>query len=303
MTAATPLLLAGCGDIGLRVARLALARGTPVSALLRSDEQAAILRDLGISTLLGDLDDGSRPIAGLPSAGVDVIYTVPPPGGGVIDPRLRVFCGSIEPGEEPRKIIYLSSTAVYGDCAGQLIDETTEPLPTTARGRRRLDAEQLLRQWGALRGVAVVILRVSGIYGPGRFPLQRIRAGEPVLREDLAPLSNRIHADDLARVCLAALERAEDGEIFNVSDGAPSSMTAYFNAVADAFGLPHPPQVDRAEAARCMSPLMLSYFSESRRIDSRRLRERLGIELLYPDLARGLAASVTADAALRGPCP
>lgn len=299
MSAERPsLLLVGCGDIGQRVAVLALAAGMRVAALVRSREQARRLAQLGITPSVGDLDALGTPVTGLPSRGTTVLYSVPPPGGGVVDTRLRVFCGSIEPGEEPHRLVYLSTTAVYGDCAGATIDESCPPAPGTARGRRRLDAEELLRQWCPLRGVAPVILRVAGIYGPGRFPLERIRNREPVLREELAPPSHRIHADDLARICLAACRHGRAGAIYNVCDGAPSSMTAYFNAVADAFGLPRPPQVDRAEARAQMSPLLLSYFSESRRLDCSRLRE-LGVDLLYPDLASGLAASVAADSELR----
>lgn len=298
-TPPTRLLIVGCGDIGLRVAHLALAANLEVSALVRSQERARQLRELGIATVVGDLDDPTRPVADLPSHDATVLYTVPPPGGGLLDTRLRVFCGSVEPDAQPQRIVYLSSTAVYGDHGGEPVTEATTPQPGNARGQRRLDAERLLRQWGTLRGVAVVILRVSGIYGPGRFPLDRIRSGEPVLREDLAPLSNRIHADDLARICFAAGLRGADGDLFNVSDGQPSSMTAYFDAVADAFGLPRPPRVDREQARQAMSPLMFAYFSESRRIDSSRLRERLGIDLLYPDLASGLAASIAADSELR----
>ena len=159
--------------------------------------------------------------------------------------------------------------------------------------RRRLDAESVLKNWGAHRGVDITILRVSGIYGPGRFPFDRLLGGHPVLTEDEAPLSNRIHADDLARICLAAAEWRGAGDLINVSDGEALTMTAYFDAVAVAFGLPRPPRVSRLEAAAVMSPLMLSYFSESRRLENRRLRERLGT-LLYPDLAHGLAAALAA---------
>ncbi|HEY6839278.1 MAG TPA: hypothetical protein VI389_11080 [Geobacteraceae bacterium] len=138
--------------------------------------------------------------------------------------------------------------------------------------------------------MAVVILRVTGIYGPGRLPVTQLMNGHAVLKESEAPLTNRIHADDLARICMAAAERAEDGEIFNVSDGHPSTMTAYFNAAADLLGLPRPPQVDREEAQRVMTPLMLSYIQETRRLDNSRMLARLGIKLLYPDLDAGIAS-------------
>lgn len=285
------ILVIGCGDIGTRVARLALNQGAKVSALVRSTERAAALKKLGIRTILGDLDL-SIPIEGLPTRDAAVIYTVPPPGGGQTDPRMRVFCASVFPGEEPAKVIYLSTSGVYGDCGGAVVTEETPPRPQTARAKRRLDAETLLREWGAARGVAVVILRVTGIYGPGRLPLDRIREGHPVLRQEEAPFTNRIHADDLARVCQAAAERGEAGEVFNVSDGHPSTMTEYFNAVADACGLPRPPQVSMAEARKVMTPLMISYISESRRLDNARMLKKLGVRLLYPTLTEGIRASL-----------
>lgn len=286
----TALLIVGYGDIGRRVARLALAEGCVVSALVRSSEKAAALAADGITPILGDLDDTATPVRGLPPAGATILYTVPPPGGGEYDSRLRVFLGSIEPGSEPAQLVYLSTTGVYGDQQGALVDESTPTKATTSRARRRLDAENLLLAWGRDRGVKIIILRVAGIYGAKRLPLNRLREGAPVLRNEESPFSNRIHADDLTRLCLAAARQGSDGEIINICDGETSTMTDYFNAVADAFALPRPPQVSMAEAKESMPPLLFSYFSESRRLDNRRMRERLGGNLLYPDLASGLAA-------------
>ena len=286
----TALLIVGYGDIGQRVAALALAAGRPVSALLRCSEKAAALRGDGIPAVFGDLDDTAAPVPELHPAGTTILYTVPPPGGGEYDVRLRVLLASIEPGQEPAKIVYLSTTGVYGDQQGALVTEDTPTKATTSRARRRLDAENLLLSWGRNRGVKIVILRVSGIYCANRLPLNRLQEGAPVLRSEESPFSNRIHADDLSRLCLAAADKGEDGDIINICDGETSTMTDYFNAVADAFALPRPPQVTMAQAKECMPPLLLSYFSESRRLDNRRMRERLGGELLYPDLASGLAA-------------
>ncbi len=284
------LLIVGYGDIGQRVAALSLATGGDVRALVRSNQKAATLVAAGIHPLLGDLDDPATPVLDLHPAGTTILYTVPPPGGGEYDTRLRVFLGSIEPGSEPAQIVYLSTTGVYGDQQGALVNEETPTKATTSRARRRLDAENLLLAWGRNRGVKTVILRVAGIYGANRLPLNRLSEGAPVLRSEESPFSNRIHADDLARLCLAAADKGENGEIINICDGETSTMTDYFNAVADAFALPRPPQVTLAQAKACMSPLLLSYFSESRRLDNRRMRDRLGVNLLYPDLTSGLAA-------------
>lgn len=284
------LLIIGCGDIGMRVATLARKSGVQVSALIRSPERAADLTHLGMETIIGDLDNPATPVRGLNAGGTPILYTVPPPGGGEYDTRMRVFLGSIEPGAEPSRIVYLSTTGVYGDQQGRTVTEETPTRGDTSRARRRLDAEQLLHAWGKHRGVTIVILRVAGIYGPHRLPLNRISEGAPVLRADQSPFTNRIHADDLARLCLAAITHCADGEILNICDNETSTMTDYFNAVADAFALPRPPQIDREDARAKMPPLLFSYFSESRRIDNCRMRERLGIPLLYPDLKSGLKA-------------
>jgi nucleoside-diphosphate-sugar epimerase len=129
---------------------------------------------------------------------------------------------------------------------------------------------------------------VSGIYGPGRLPLMQISQGQPLLCEEESGPSNRIHADDLAAVCLAAADKGVGGDIFNVSDGHPSSMTSYFNACADLLGYPRQPQVSMAEARQVMSPLMLSYVTDSRVVDNSRMLQRLNISLKYPTMREGL---------------
>lgn len=288
------VLIIGCGYIGKRAARLAMERNASVTALARSVKSIDELEKLGIRTISGDLDDPSS-LGALPTKGALVFYFAPPPGGGLTDPRLRSFCASVAPGNEPCKVVYMSTSGVYGDCGGNTVTEETPPNPQTTRAKRRLDAETFLLSWGAERKVPVVILRVTGIYGPGRLPIPHIESGNPVLCEREAPLTNRIHADDLARVCMAAADKGEAGDIFNVSDGENGTMTHYFNAVADAFGLMRPSQVSLKEAREVMNPLILSYFSESRRIDNGKMREKLGIKLLYPTLEEGLEASRTPD--------
>lgn len=285
------VLIVGCGDIGRKVARLVREGRGAVAALTRSGENAARLRELGIEAIEGNLDDPDS-LAGLPTGGAVVFYFAPPPGGGNVDPRVRNFCAAVKPGEEPRKLIYLSTSGVYGDCGDDAVTEETPPNPQTARAKRRFDAETFLRSWGAERGVAVVVLRVTGIYGPGRLPLQQLTSGQPVLLESEARFTNRIHSEDLARVCIAAADRGDDGDVFNVSDGHPGTMTEYFTACADALGLPRPRQVTMEEARQVMTPLMISYVTESRRMGNRKMREKLGVELLYPTLAEGLRASV-----------
>lgn len=285
---ASNVLIVGCGDIGVRVARLIHSRGGAVTAMSRSLEWAVHLEEREkIGVLPGNLDDPEA-LSKLAPAGRTVFYFAPPPGGGLLDTRMRNFCAAIGPREAPARVVYISTSGVYGDCGGAWVTEATPTAATTSRARRRLDAEAALLAWGRQLAVPVVILRVTGIYGPGRLPLRRLQEGMPVLREEEAPPTNRIHADDLAALCLAAAERGSAGEIINVSDGRPGTMTEYFNLAADLLGLPRPPQISMEEARRVMNPTMLSYLTETRRMDNRRMRERLGVVLRYPELAVGL---------------
>ena len=195
----------------------------------------------------------------------------------------------------PEKIVLLSTTAVYGDCNGEWIDETAEVNPQTDRGRRRLDAEEALDEWAKARNVTFIIIRVSGIYGPGRLPIERLKKALPILREDQAPYSNRIHQDDLARVCVAAAENAPNGAIYNACDGHPSTMSHYFKSIARALDLPMPPEIDRQQAEKELSPGMLSYLRESRRLSNRKMLEELKISLQYPNLDSGLQSISESD--------
>ena len=138
-----------------------------------------------------------------------------------------------------------------------------------------------------------VILRVAGIYGPGRLPLERLRRRLPLVAEREAPFTKRIHVDDLVDVAVTAMERAPDGAIYNACDGHPTTMNDYFNRVADLAGLARPPVVPLAEAPEALSAGMLSYMQESRRLSNRRLLDELGITLTYPILSEGLASCFT----------
>ncbi len=288
------VFIVGCGEIGRRVAKLWQSRGVGVAALARSEESARDLGRLGIETVPGDLDDPGS-LGSMPVRGCIVYYLAPPPEEGEGDPRIAAFLSAIPAGAGPERIVYMSTTGVYGDRRGGWVTEETPPSPTSPRGKRRLAAETALRDWALARGVPVVILRVAGIYGPGRIPVERVRSGAPVPAAEEAPASNRIHAQDVARVCVAAALRGKDGSVYNVSDGNPGTITQYYNAVADLLGVPRPPSIPMEEARRVLGKGILSFLSESKRVDSRKLREELGLELLYPDLSSGLAASLESE--------
>ncbi len=289
------VLIVGCGNIGTRVAKLERAAGRSVLAWVRSTASVERLRTLPIDACVVDLDTPESfpdALAGDSS----VYYLAPPPSRDVTDPRFAHFTGWLSrQSVRPVRIVLISTTGVYGDCRGEWIDENRPPNPQADRAKRRLAAEETLRAYAARHAVPMVILRVAGIYGPGLLPIERLQRREPVLRADESPWSNRIHADDLAAVCVAAMHHPRPEPLYNATDGHPSTMTDYFNRVADALGLPRPPVVGRAEAGATLSPGIQSYLSESKRIDNRRLREQLGVTLKYPDLAHGLAALGPAD--------
>jgi len=281
------IVIAGCGYIGSRVAGLWQERGARVACLVRSPDRCAELAQKGYAASALSLDDLSG--IELPDmADAALYYMVPPPGGGTSDTRARNFIESLKNGPAPDKLIYISATSVYSEADGGVVTEESPAEPQSAMGKRRLDAESAFLEYGGETGVPVVILRVSGIYGPGRLPIMQISQGQPLLREEESGPSNRIHADDLAAVCLAAADRGEGGGIFNVSDGHPTSMTSYFNACADLLGYPRQPQVSMEEARRVMSPLMLSYVSDSRIVDNSRMLQCLAVRLKYPSLQDGL---------------
>lgn len=280
------VFIVGCGDIGVRIARRIMSSGGHVNALVRSPESAERVCSFGIAPVMGNLDDVES-LTALPLAGKLVYFLAPPPGGGPLDTRMRNFCKSVNRENAPAKVIYMSTSGVYGDCGGEWVTEETPANPQTSRAQRRVDAEKTLMAWSRENGVAYVILRVTGIYGPGRLPVARIRQGHPVLLEQDSPPTNRIHADDLAAVCVAAATAA-DGEIYNVSDGNPGTMTQYFNLVADMLGISRPEQVSMEKAEQAMNPMMLSYLKETRRMDNRKMIEDLRVVLQYPDLESGL---------------
>jgi nucleoside-diphosphate-sugar epimerase len=278
--------IVGCGDIGRRVACLLQVQGLAVTGVVRSQLGLQALQKAGIAALRIDLDSGRD----TQWAGrfTHFFYFAPPPRQGKQDTRMGAFLASLDTERPPQRIVYISTSAVYGDCRGAWITENQPASPDTARGQRRLDAENRLREWCESHAVAWIILRVPGIYGPGKLPLERLRQGAPVLCEADAPYTNRIHSEDLAAVCVAAMTSRRNNTIYNVSDGHPSNMSDYFFQVADAAGIPRPPAVSWAEAQQQLSPAMLSFLRDSRRMDNTKLLGELGIELKYPDLAAGL---------------
>ena len=283
------LLIVGCGDIGLRVLRLLRAHWR-VLALTSSADRVPLLRAAGAVPLLGNLDDA--PTLGRLAALADaVLHLAPPPGQGRSDPRTQHLLQALARSARPRRLVYASTTGVYGDAGGARFDETRTVNPATERAHRRVDAEARVRHHGRAMGVRVSVLRVPGIYAfdrDGGDPRDRLYRGAPLLAPADDVHTNHIHADDLARACVAALLRGAPQRIYHVSDDSQLTMGEHFDAVADAFGLARAPRLTRAEAAQVLSPLQMSFLAESRRLDNRRLREELRLRLRYPSVAAAL---------------
>ena len=285
------LLIVGCGDVGLRVARLLRGRWRLI-ALTSSPERIALLRGACVTPLLGDLDDGATlgRLAGLADA---VLHLAPPAPHSEADTRTAHLLQALARRGRVRRIVYASTSGVYGDCGGARFDETRRVNPATARARRRVDAEQRLRWYGRAFGARVSLLRIPGIYAgdrPGGHPRERLARGVPVLAAADDVYTNHIHADDLARACVAALHRGLPQRAVHVSDDSEMKMGDYFDLAADICGLLRPPRITLAAARAQLSALQLSFMGESRRLDNRRLKTGLKLRLLYPTVAEGLKA-------------
>ncbi len=289
------VLIAGCGYVGQRLAARLRDR-FEVAAMVRTSEKAAALERQGIKALAIDLDRVRAGGATLPER-LDqeaIVYLTPPPNAGESDLRLDRFLHlAIVP---PKAFVYISTTGVYGDTEGGFVDESTPVQPRTERARRRVSAEEMTRVWCTERRVRRVVLRVPGIYGPGRLPLDRLKQREPVVCPEDAGITNRIHVDDLVTACELAVVNKEARGVYNVTDGNSISSTAFFDAVANIAGLPCPPRVSMEEAQLTFSPERLSFLNESRRVGNERMLKHLGVTLKYADIDAGIRASLVDQA-------
>lgn len=283
------MLIVGCGDIGLRVAR-GLKSRVALLALTSSVQRVPELRARGITPLLGDLDAPHtlRRLAGIATR---VLHLAPPPGEGWGDPRTQALVQALRRRSAATSWVYGSTSGVYGDCQGELATEMRAVNARTPRAYRRVDAENRVRHLGRATGVRTSILRIPGIYAPDReggTPRTRLLKGTPVLQAPDDVYTNHIHADDLARACIAALWRGRPQRVYNISDDTELKMGDYFDLAADLYGLPRPPRVPRSTAQDQLPLMLLSFMSESRRLDNRRMKRELRLVLNYPTVATGL---------------
>ena len=278
------LLIIGCGDVGIRLLPLVRARFR-VFAVTSSPARCAELRAAGAIPIVADLDHPAS-LKRLAQLAPNVIHLAPPQPDGELDRRTRSLTAILPAGA---RLVYVSTTGVYGDCQGQLIDETRGVAPHNARAWRRVDAERVLRGWARRAQGRLAIVRAPGIYARERLPLARLAQGTPALAPQDDVYTNHIHADDLAAIVALALFRALPGRIYHAVDDTHMKMGDYFDTVADAFGLARPPRVARAQLAAEVSPIKLSFMAESRRIRNDRIKRELGVRLRYPDVRAAVA--------------
>ncbi|KAL6044978.1 NAD(P)-dependent oxidoreductase [Balamuthia mandrillaris] len=293
------VFIVGCGATGKRLAALWGQKGATVTALARSPESEKQLQALGIGTVPGDLDKPES-LAWLGHDGATLAqalcyYLVPPPfqSEGEEDSRMQTFLRAIPKGKEPSKLVYMSTTGVYGDLKGGSATEATPLHPLNARSQRRISAENAIKEWSQERGIPFVILRAGGIYGIAeRLPLDRISNKEPTVREEEAPWVSMIHIDDLAELSfLAGRNSAADCQVYNcVAPKSSLRMCEFYNLVAEAMGLEKPPTITMEEARKTLSPVMMSFLVESRVVVADKVVGELGYEFRYPDVRSGLQA-------------
>ncbi|WP_229723935.1 SDR family oxidoreductase [Oxalicibacterium solurbis] len=277
------LLVLGCGDVGMRLLPL-LRDKFRIFAVTTQEERRQALRDAGAIPVIADLDRPAT-LARIARLAQTIVHLAPPQSDGDVDRRTRNLVAILPDGA---RLVYVSTSGVYGDCDGEWVDETRPLRPRNARAVRRVDAERTLRAWAKRAHGRVAILRVPGIYGDGRLPVERLKNGTPALHRNDDVYTNHIHADDLARMIVAALFRGASCRAYHAVDDSEMKMGDYFDAVADALALPRPPRLPFDVLRQQVSPMMLSFMSESRRLSNRRIKEELGVRLRYPTVADGL---------------
>jgi nucleoside-diphosphate-sugar epimerase len=277
------LLIAGMGDIGRRLA--AAHPEVRVLGIARSAESAALAHETGATPVSADLDRRAS-LARIAGLSPWVLHLAPPPTDSAGDPRTRHLIAALaKRGSLPRRLVYISTSGVYGNCNGERVFEHRPTAAKNARAKRRIDAESQLRRFAARNGIKLTILRAPGIYAADRLPLERIRKQTPAVASKEDSYTNHIHADDLARLAWLALFRGKNNRVYHAVDDSVKKMGDYFDMVADHFGLPRPPRISRAEAQKVLSPALLSFLNESRILDNTRLKKELRAELKYPDVA------------------
>jgi nucleoside-diphosphate-sugar epimerase len=282
------ILMIGCGDIAKRIAPLLHPRFR-LYGLVRNPSHQAELHALQITPVFGNLDD-RHSLARIGGLADIILHFAPPPITGNIDSRTQNLLATLAQHKLPKKLIYISTSGVYGDCGGALVSETYRLNPQSARALRRVDAETRLRDWAKRSGVNVNILRVPGIYAEDRLPLERLQTGSPAIISTQDSFTNHIHAFDLARIVVAAMRYGNPNRVYHTSDDSQQLMGDYFDLVANTFQLSSPPRLPRDEVKQLVSPMLWSFMKESRRLTNTRMKQELRVRLKYPTVADTLSS-------------
>ena len=281
------LLCIGHGYCARALARHLLPGGWRILGTTRRADGVGALAETGITPLVWS---GDAPLPELDAATHLLISAAPGPDGDPVLATLGPQIARVAPRLD--WVGYLSTTAVYGDHGGGWVDEDTPLTPATARGEARVRAEA---EWAAVPQLPLHIFRLAGIYGPGRGPFAKVRAGTARRIVKPGQVFSRIHVDDIARVLAASIERPDPGAVYNVCDDDPAPPEEVIAEAARLLGLPLPPAepYDMAE----MTPMARSFYAENKRVRNDRIKRDLGVRLLYPDYRAGLAALRTESGA------
>jgi len=281
------LFIFGLGYSGLEIAKLARAQGWTVAGTCTGMEKAESLRAQGIET---HLFDGTAPLAAASVGGAShILCSIAPGTAG--DPALSL-CGPLL--RQARWLGYLSTTGVYGDHGGGWVDEDTPPKPGQPRSIERLATERAWQAMARDAGVPLTIFRLPGIYGPGRSPIDQVKAGTARRIDKPGQVFSRIHVADIAGAALKAMTAPHRGDIYNVVDDLPVSTGEVVAFACELLGRPVPPSIPWDEIAPTMSPMARSFYAENRRVRNERMKRDLGVVLRYPTYREGLRAIAAA---------
>jgi len=287
----TPTLLSfGHGYSARALARLLLPQGWRIVGTTRSVAKAGELAQDGVAPLVWP---GSDPVPALEAATHLLVSAAPDEDG---DPVLRDLRDAVAARAGSLAWVgYLSTTGVYGDHGGAWVDEDTALTPATRRGKARVAAEA---DWAAIPGLPLHIFRLAGIYGPGRGPFAKVRAGTARRIVKPGQVFSRIHVDDIAQVLAASIARPRPGAVYNLCDDDPAPPEDVIAHAAALLGLPQPPQEDFATAE--MTPMARSFYAESKKVRNDLIKTELGVRLIHPDYRSGLAALLAQEEAAAG---
>lgn len=283
------MLIVGCGDIGQRLLRQ-LPKHTQAIVLSSSVIVKPELKQFPIKIIQGNLDQ-VKTLKRLTSLAPKVIHLAPPAPLGWVDKRTQNLIRTLRKGTSTQHIIYGSTSGVYGDCAGKWIDETQAVAPSTDRAKRRVSAEQQLRQLGKQSKIKISIVRIPGIYSLDRSEQsikERLLLQKPVLIAEDDVYTNHIQADDLANIFWHSLFKAKAQRIYHASDDTDLKMADYFDLAAEIFNMPKTIRISRDNAKKTLPALQMSFMSESRRLKNTRLKQELRVKLRFPTVKDGL---------------